>query len=40
VDGRRTVGIDHDAATMPEVPPVGDVEPWEKYLPGGEPPFP
>jgi acyl-CoA thioesterase len=25
---------------MPEVPPVGDVEPWEKYLPGGEPPFP
>lgn len=33
-------GLDHDAVAMPEVPPPQAVEPWDVYLPGGEPPFP
>ena len=33
-------GIDHDSAPEPEVPPPDYVEPWDEYLPGGEPPFP
>jgi acyl-CoA thioesterase len=33
-------GIDHDAAPMPQVPPPEDVESWDTYWPGGEPPFP
>jgi acyl-CoA thioesterase II len=33
-------GLDHEAATMPEVPSPAELEPWERHLPGGEPPFP
>ena len=33
-------GRDHDAVVPPQVPEPHEVEPWETYLPGGEPPFP
>ena len=33
-------GIDHHAPTRPEVPDPEDIQPWETYLPDGEPPFP
>jgi acyl-CoA thioesterase-2 len=33
-------GIDHHAAAIPQAPPPEEVEPWDAYLPGGEPPFP
>jgi acyl-CoA thioesterase II len=32
-------GLDHGTATMPEVPSPAELEPWERHLPGGEPPF-
>lgn len=33
-------GVDHNAAVRPDVPEADDLQPWEAYLPGGEPPFP
>ncbi len=34
------VGTDHDGVTPPRVPDPSELQPWETYLPGGEPPFP
>ncbi|MBD0338043.1 MAG: thioesterase family protein [Thermoleophilia bacterium] len=33
-------GLDHSAADPPAAPPPEELEPWDAYLPGGEPPFP
>jgi len=33
-------GLDHLAAVAPAAPPPEELEPWDAYLPGGEPPFP
>ena len=33
-------GKDHEAIIPPQVQEPDELEPWETYLPGGEPPFP